>query len=516
MRLRNKISIIVVVLWFVMVFITYFGSKLILSNSYFNLEQEQANNNLQRINEVIKQMGAPLNNTVTDWSVWDDTYNFVVDQNEEFKKTNLVVSAFASTDVDMLLIFNSKGQPIFTMAVDDKRSKQIDLPKELFAYISPGSLLVHQPNINSSLQGLIAIPSGILFVAAHAIVTSNNKGPVRGTLMMTKYLSKDVLEKVEKISKTNFTLYPIAEVNSDINLDKIYNFLIQNNENYLERNSQSLITGYILLKDIYSKPIAMIKMPMKRNIWQIGIGTIRYYNIAFLIYSIILVVILWYLLQKLLVERLEALKSRIGNPNNNLFDNIIESGSDEISSVASLYHQATHDPLTGLANRNLLDQAFNNHLDFINSAKNKIALLYIDIDLFKRINDTLGHEIGDLSLIAIAKKLNACLRSNDLAVRIGGDEFVILLIDIEEKQINSVVERIYKSLSQSMNIQNHKLYTTPSIGISMYPNDGNDITTLLKYADMALYKAKKSGRNNYQYYSKALKNEVKELQKKEI
>ncbi len=166
-----------------------------------------------------------------------------------------------------------------------------------------------------------------------------------------------------------------------------------------------------------------------------------------------------------------------------------------------LYHQAHHDALTGLPNRVL----FNDRLAYgINkaSAKNRqLALFFIDLDQFKQINDSLGHDIGDRVLKVVAERLKAKIRKNDTLARLGGDEFIIIIENYKDvTMLSQLAQSILDVLIQPIHIAGQTLYTSCSIGISLYPDDDTSSEHLLKYADAAMYKAKEEGRNNYQFY----------------
>lgn len=178
---------------------------------------------------------------------------------------------------------------------------------------------------------------------------------------------------------------------------------------------------------------------------------------------------------------------------------------------AKLYYQATHDPLTGLANRNMLYEIFQQCINKISQPHEKVALLFLDIDYFKVINDSLGHDNGDKLLIHIAKKITSCLRDGDIAARLGGDEFTIILSGISSKeQITAIVEQLFTEISKPIPIDDHLIPIASSMGISIYPDDGKNIETLLKLADTALYQAKEKGRNQFHYYSTQLYEEYRQ------
>jgi len=131
-----------------------------------------------------------------------------------------------------------------------------------------------------------------------------------------------------------------------------------------------------------------------------------------------------------------------------------------------------------------------------------VAVLFLDLDRFKKINETLGHEIGDKLLLEVAKRLENCVRKSDTVARLGGDEFGVILDDLRDVKFVAVVARKFlQALSKPIIIQEYELYATSSIGISLYPDDSEDVDVLLRCADTALYRAKEAGKNNYQYYT---------------
>ena len=163
---------------------------------------------------------------------------------------------------------------------------------------------------------------------------------------------------------------------------------------------------------------------------------------------------------------------------------------------------AYHDPLTHLPNRLALDAQLTHALRIGKRENRQLALMLIDLDNFKNINDTLGHHIGDELLQEVAKRLRGCVRASDLVARLGGDEFVVVLPEIDGPLTAArVAGKVQSSLAEYYQVADHVLYATPSIGISLFPGDGQDANTLLRNADAAMYHAKNAGRNNHQFYT---------------
>lgn len=169
--------------------------------------------------------------------------------------------------------------------------------------------------------------------------------------------------------------------------------------------------------------------------------------------------------------------------------------------TAKMTHQAQHDFLTGLPNRALMTEQLAQTLGLASRHDKQVALLFLDLDNFKLVNDSLGHAIGDQLLRSVADRLVASVRSTDIVCRQGGDEFVILLSEIEQQQDAShIAESLIFAFSAPHFLSGHELHVTLSIGISVYPNDSGDVETLMQQADTAMFHAKKNGRNNYQYF----------------
>ncbi|MEO8674463.1 MAG: diguanylate cyclase [Casimicrobiaceae bacterium] len=163
---------------------------------------------------------------------------------------------------------------------------------------------------------------------------------------------------------------------------------------------------------------------------------------------------------------------------------------------------ASFDPLTGLPNRRLLQDRLGRALLRAERNKNRMALMFIDLDRFKKVNDTLGHDIGDLLLRGVASRLQKCIRASDSVGRFGGDEFAIVLEDTAvPNDAKRVAERIVASLAEPFHLNGHAVRTAASIGIAFYPTNGIDAATLLRNADMAMYEAKRSGSNRFEFFS---------------
>ena len=189
-----------------------------------------------------------------------------------------------------------------------------------------------------------------------------------------------------------------------------------------------------------------------------------------------------------------------------LFTDITERKRQE----SRLEYLAHHDPLTQLPNRTLLNDRLQQALSSARRNWKKLALLFLDLDLFKIVNDTLGHTAGDLLLKKVAAKLQRCVRDCDTVARLGGDEFTVVLADVNDtRDVAMIAQKILDSLVEPFNLDGHEFHISASIGISLFPSDAQDIDALLKHADTAMYQAKTQG-NNYQFYMDSMGVEANE------
>ncbi|MFZ6675182.1 putative bifunctional diguanylate cyclase/phosphodiesterase [Undibacterium sp. Xuan67W] len=183
------------------------------------------------------------------------------------------------------------------------------------------------------------------------------------------------------------------------------------------------------------------------------------------------------------------------------FVSVINDVSDRVTYQNELEYQATHDSLTGLANRNLLNDRIQHAIAWANRENQLIAVMLLDLDHFKLINDASGHGSGDAMLKEVAKRLMQCVRDTDTVARLGGDEFVLILTDLREPgDVDIIAEKVLTALSKPFDVIGQDVVVTASIGISFYPKDGDHGEILLRYADIAMYRVKEHGRNSVRQF----------------
>jgi len=185
-----------------------------------------------------------------------------------------------------------------------------------------------------------------------------------------------------------------------------------------------------------------------------------------------------------------------------LFTSIASIAIEKESDAKLIWRQANFDSLTNLPNRNMMQEHLQIAIKTNKRSNKKLAVIFIDIDHFKDINDTLGHEIGDLLLVEAAKRIQSCIRENDTVARLGGDEFILIINDLDDHQsAERIVQSVQQVLSTPYQLKEEVVHSSASIGITFYPDDADNIKSLLGNADQAMYGAKEQGRNNYHYFT---------------
>jgi len=188
---------------------------------------------------------------------------------------------------------------------------------------------------------------------------------------------------------------------------------------------------------------------------------------------------------------------------------VLSDMSERKAQEEQIHFQAYYDNLTGLPNRSLLMDRIEHDLSIAKRSSHLSSLLFIDLDRFKRVNDTMGHEVGDLLLVKVAKRLKSVVRESDTVSRFGGDEFVILLADIANAEHAALVaEKVIEALNHPFELNGYDLFSGASIGIAMAPSDSDNAVELLRLSDLAMYKAKESGRNQFHFFASNMQEKV--------
>lgn len=559
MKLRNKVLISISLVWATFLIVTYAASHYLLLHNFLSLENDRANRDLSRVKQALEQNSATLYTYAADWSHWTDAYNFMKGKNPDFINNNFKMPAFINSNINVITYWNNQGKQLAGKAINTTTQQYINYPKGFEKYVYPGSPIV---KAKGNQQGYILTADGIMILASTTITDGDKRQPPLGKAIFGRLVTPAILQHINQITQVNTLLYLPKQIAANPELSKVLQTAAAQPAGFMitpyDKNN---LHGYIAIKDINGKAIGMLQTTSSRIIYLSGLKIINYFLMSFVTLGILFSILLLWLMRVVIIKRLESLDSNVVEMSNDttLTKRLKIEGNDEITSLANqidsmmdiieashnklefrvkertqelqkmniqlqqevverksvekelttnkenLVRVAHFDSLTTLPNRFFFNEMLTKIVNHAKRKKNQFAILYINLDSFKTINDALGHAVGDLVLKEMAGRFLNITRAGDILARLGGDEFVLLLTEIDHpKFASSVAEKILKICSEPLKTNGHEFVLTSSIGICTYPEDGASLEDLLKNADMAMHKAKQAGGGVFQYYTKEM------------
>jgi diguanylate cyclase (GGDEF)-like protein len=399
--------------------------------------------------------------------------------------------------VDVVWVVDEQGRTVLQLATDAPAGLTPLSPATLASLRSYTSLLRATPDTSKRTAQFVRMPLGAMAVAVRPINRDLRPVASAGTLVFGRYLRSDLIERLEQTSQSpvRATLLdehgrPLLSVPPAVgewlaSVGSGPDLLIQTGD-------PATLRSHALLRDVEGRPLVVLSTTVARTALQIGKRTITWVVAALLCGFALVVALLVSLLNRSWRSRAAAQRQWL----------------DHQRKMSRL---ARRDALTGLPNRLHLQRLLPRLLARAARDGSRLALLNLDLDHFKNVNDSLGHGSGDRLLAAVAQRLRSAVAAHDVVVRMGGDEFVIVATQLPDAVIvDSIAERIRGAIAVPLDIDGVTFSVVPSIGISVYPEDGTDPEQLLKHADIALYTAKDRGRGNHQFYTPEMNARLRE------
>jgi diguanylate cyclase (GGDEF)-like protein len=555
MKLRNKVLIAISLTWLLFLGLTFVGSKFFLLKSFLALEHAHASEDLARVDQALDQVDYSLSSFTDDWAHWNDFYSYMQEKNPRFIPNNMTMTAFVNSHINLMTYWDNTGKLVFGTNIDTNKKQYVGYPEGLDKYLYPGSTLLS----HHDMRGYLLTKNGIMLVSAGTATDGSKLEPALGTIVSGRYLDPALVKNISNTTKIPLELFTPDQISTSNKLSKAFNrSTADKNGHYDTPLSNHLLEGFSLIKDVNGQPIGMLRMTTPRSIYLMGTRAINYYLMTLVALGIAFSILMIWLLRVLIIKRLERLDKEVAeiSAKNAIHQRVDTSGNDELTSVSMevnhlldiiqasqeqlenrvqerthelqktniqlqeeiserksvereliihkehLVRLAHYDNLTTLPNRVFFNEILNKAINHSKRHQKILAVLFIDIDRFKNINDALGHTFGDLVLKEMGVRFAALLRAGDIIARLGGDEFIILLNDIgHPKYAGPVADKLLNACAKLVKIESHEFFLTASIGVSIYPDDGNSLEDLQKNADLAMYKAKRAGGGIYQYYT---------------
>jgi diguanylate cyclase (GGDEF)-like protein len=562
MKLRLKVLIILASMWTLVSLCIFIYSKSVLTNEYIKLENKEVADDLDRTHKTLQSLFSSLSVLTNDWSQWNDAYHFMENKNNAFIKSNMAFTTFENSKINLIAFFGPNGKLFYSQYYDLDKKQFVPTPPNVMSAIESEKSFARQTDPSESKTGILKIGTGYLILSSYPILTSEGKGPIAGTLVMGYFLTDHHLAKLSDIVKMQVHLFTLPIPKDDPLLNSAYDYLQSGYPYYFAVQSANAIAGFTFIRNIDQQPIGLLRIQEPRTLYNEGAKTIKRYLAIVVCLGIVFLLLVWYLLKHVVLDRVIKLSKQVADiTSESKFSNRVDtSGKDEVSTLGtainslmqivdltekqlthrallgyeeverisklnkSLYtemsnqkrietklregektlkHMAYYDTLTGLPNRLYLYELMQTLIQNAERKKSQFAILFLDADRFKAINDNYGHQTGDRFLQHIAKILKDSVLPTDVVSRLAGDEFILCLDNIKSKhQISATVDKILQNISTPLQTEHAAITSTFSVGIAIFPNDGITIEELGKKADIAMYNAKKQQTNSFCFYDR--------------
>jgi diguanylate cyclase (GGDEF)-like protein/PAS domain S-box-containing protein len=306
---------------------------LILLNSFAQLETQQVEQNLQRVVDALESEAHSLSTTAADYASWDDTYAFAEDGNQDYIDSNLSPETFSNLGLHLLLITGPDGAVVYGSGFDLEEGQMLPWPETaLNEYLPPTGAVFNLINEDDSRQGLLLLPAGPMLVAVRPILTSEYSGPVRGALLMGRYLDEAGLDRLAELTHLDLRLDPLRAFEAAEPTSVSPAAALQ-----VEVVSAATIVGYATLVDLVGEPIATLRVELPRSVYQQGQSTLSFFMLALAVTGLVFGAVIWLLLERFVLSRLAGLSGRVGQiaAQSDLTLRVPVAGRDELAHLAT-------------------------------------------------------------------------------------------------------------------------------------------------------------------------------------
>ena len=337
MKLRKKTLLIIGVILVCMIVVQFDVSQLILMGSFTKLEEQYTRQNVGTAADTLQDDINKLDSTAVDWAPWDDTYAFIQDSNENYIRSNLGTLPFTNIKINLMLFINSSGKIVYGKAYDLEKDEEIPVSLKLQS-LSASDLLINHKDTESYIKGIILLPEGPMLVASRPILTSERKGPIRGTLVIGKFLNRAEIERLSGITHLSLTVnrFDDSQLPSDFKEARL--IISKGMPVYVKPLGEEFIAGYTILNDIYGKPGIVLRVDSPREIHAQGKATMNYFILSILAIGLVFGIVTLLFLEKSVLSRLASLSSNVSiiEKSGNLSERvwIDTEGNDELVNLA--------------------------------------------------------------------------------------------------------------------------------------------------------------------------------------
>jgi diguanylate cyclase (GGDEF)-like protein len=515
MTLKHKILIAVGSTFLVMILILYAVSSTLLLNAFDQLERESVTTDVKRALDGLKNETISLNAVGGDWGAWNETRDFIQGTNPSYVKDNLADSALKTLNLDFMVFLDTSNTLIYAKGEDDA-GKATSVSATLLNYVQSHPDLLNFANQKDGKAGLVLLPEGPAFLASWPVSANAFDGPIAGKFMMGRYFDAERQAAFSKQIHLDLAFFRSDEKsNLPDDVQKARFRIIPSQPILVQPNEHNdTINAFARVADLDGNPALELRVERSREILVQGKTTTRYFGLFLLLTGVVILFVLLATIQKTVLNPVTNLIQSVAQvaSTQDLSTRLPLKGSDELTTLTQSVNQmlrtlekahdelwmtARIDYLTGVSNRRHFMDRFAKELSLAQRHQREFSVLHLDIDHFKQINDTYGHNLGDEVLKAMAAACVRALRNSDIFGRLGGEEFGVILPETPLESAAMAAERLRQAVA-NLEIPTEKgaVRLTISIGVTQFrPEDDTTPETILQRADQALYEAKNTGRN---------------------
>ena len=520
MRLKNRILLTVIPL--MVLFAVFVNVAFGLFFQKYITQQEDS-----QINTAINNLTTYLNGEITqgrgsvnDWGHWDDTYHFVETRNAEYIRYNLAESTLANLSLNFMIFMNSADEIIYQQYYALDAGKFSQFPQDF----QVTSDFISFVKLEEDVASILKIGENYYFIYSTDITDSEMTKPTNGKLIIGRGIDASIIENIETITGN--------QLNAISPLEWVENSPIQSNPTILSKiNSASgeTIDIRLAVPNAYrSQDSIRMDFEMPRTLYVSSMKNVFNFavldTVLFAIACFVVIVFFTNILTKPFKDLLQEVSAIVTTKNE--YPKLAEIGNIEFlylrksinnlltkieENQARITSLALFDQLTGIPNRILFNDLLLKEISLSSKTGKKIGVVFLDLDNFKSVNDTLGHEMGDELIRQVSVRLADAVHKQDTVARFGGDEFLLILNNLQEiNDLPIVIDKVMTVFHQPFVLNGMEYFVTCSAGVSVYPEDGGDSDTLVKNADIAMYSAKNDGKNTYSFSSLMMRDDLSE------
>ncbi len=513
MKLRNMLFLVTsIALALVLLLITLI-TRAYYVRSFSAIERAVVQKDIDRLNSTLHNLTAVLSATVSDWSSWSDTYQFVQDRNQSYIDSNIYLETFQSLSLNYMLFINRQGEIVFSQGYDLEAARDEAIPADLAELATSEQFLAALSGVEDEIHGFCKAGNEILALAARPILLSKNQGPPAGVLLFAYNLGENTLELLSDTTQLPLNVLPL-ESSLVSEEDQVELRLSQADAPVvIETVGDRTISSILLVRDVNGEPAFYLRFDETRTIYIQGLNSVNVITVFVLLAGILSAQAVFVVVEYLVVSRLNRMTTAITDirKDREWKKRVPFKGKDTIATLAQEINRmldmrqkldrqvrrlAHTDGLTGLLNRRTMDGAGEYEINRARRNMRSLSIMMIDLDHFKDVNDKNNHSIGDQVLKGVARILKANTRDIDYLCRYGGDEFAIIMPDATDQHARIVAERLRSMIEQTdIPTDGGPQHITASLGVTTSPLAADDLLTLYKQADEAMYAAKDTGRN---------------------